>query len=120
VFGDLLVGKKIGPSYVFGNIGVGILTDSLHARAQQDLLTFGAAALLPVSAKLNFAGEVHGQHNPRNNPSPGSESRGEVRLGMQLQKAGLRWDLGATAGLTHWDHKAGLVAGITREFRLWR
>ena len=29
-------------------------------------------------------------------------------------------DAAATAGTTHWDHKAGFVAGMSKEFQLWR
>ena len=35
VFGNLLVGKSAGPGFVYGNVGLGILTDTVHVLEQQ-------------------------------------------------------------------------------------
>src|SRR5215475_6354666 len=37
VFGSLLVGKSVGRGFLFGNIGIGILSDTVQPRAQQDV-----------------------------------------------------------------------------------
>jgi hypothetical protein len=120
LFGSLLVGKSAGRAFLFGNVGIGILTDTVHVRAQQDVLTYGLAGVLPISSRLSLLSEWNGWKNPRDNPSPGAESRGQVRLGVQIRTGGVRWDVAGTAGLTHSDARGGLVFGLTKEFRLWK
>lgn len=119
-FGSLLVGKTVGPSFVFGNIGLGILDDAVRAAAQQDVLTYGLAAVLPITGRFSLAAEWNGRENPQENPTPGGEDRGEMRWGAQIRAFGVRWDIGGTAGLTRLDPRAGVVFGFTKEFRLWK
>src|SRR5262245_13597573 len=120
VFGSLLVGKSAGRGFVFGNAGLGILTDTVHVRAQQDVFTYGLAGVLPVSTRISLLSEWNGWKNPRGSPSPGTESRSQVRLGMQIRSGGVRWDIAGTASLTDLDHRGGVVFGLTKEFRLWK
>jgi hypothetical protein len=120
VFGNILTGKSIGRAFVFGNAGIGILDDTLTARAQQDVFTYGVAGVLPVNTRISLLSEWNGWKNPRESPSPGTESHSQVRLGMQIRTAGIRWDVAGTAGLTEWDPRGGVVFGLTKEFRLWK
>ena len=120
VFGSFLVGKSAGRAFVFGNLGVGILTDTIHLRAQQDVFTYGLAGVLPINTRISLLSEWNGLKNPRANPSPGAESRGQVRLGMQIRTGSVRWDVAGTAGLTSMDPRGGMVFGLTKEFRLWK
>ena len=117
--GNLLVGKQAGPAYLFGNVGLGIFDDPTRTQAQQDFLTYGIAASIPTGSRVKLMGEWNGRHTSESYPTPGGESRGQVRLGLQLTAGGFRWDAAATAGTTDLDHKAGFVAGISKEFRLW-
>jgi hypothetical protein len=119
-FGSVLVGKTAGRAYVFGNIGLGILDDPVRAAAQQDVLTFGIATSIPATSRVNVVAEWNGWHNGQENPSPGGESRGQARVGVQVKTGSIRWDVAGTAGTTHWDHKAGFVVGMSKEFRLFR
>jgi hypothetical protein len=119
-FGNVLVGKKAGPAYVFGNIGVGLLDDPTRPAAQQDLLMLGIATSIPAGSRVNVMAEWNGRHSSVSSPSPGGESLGQARLGVQIKTGSLRWDAGATAGTTHWDHKAGFVVGMSKEFHLKR
>jgi hypothetical protein len=120
LFGNILAGKSVGHDFFFGNAGLGILTDPVHVRAQQDVVTYGLAGVLPISTRFSLLTEVNGWKNPRHNPSPGTESRSQARLGMQIRTGGVRWDLAATEGLTHLDPRGGLVFGLTKEFQLWK
>ena len=120
VFGNILVGKSAGRGFLFGNVGIGILTDTVHVRAQQDVLTYGVAGVMPLNTRFSVLSEVNGWKNPRTGPSPGTESRAQVRLGMQIRTIGVRWDVAATAGVTRLDPRGGLVFGLTKEFRLWK
>jgi hypothetical protein len=117
-FGDLLFGKSVRSAFLFGSIGLGILDDPTKAAAQQDVLTFGIAGSVPVSKQINVLAEWNGRHNAETNPSPGGESRGQIRVGLQIKALGVRWDAAGTAGTTDWDHKAGFVAGLSKEFQL--
>lgn len=119
-FASLLVGKSVGRAYVFGNFGVGILDDAVRAAAQQDVMVYGLAGLVPLSDRFRLAFEINGLENPQSNPTPGGEDRTQTRFGFQLDALGMRWDLAATAGLTDFDHRAGVVFGFTKEFTLWR
>jgi hypothetical protein len=119
-FGNILVGKSVKGAFVFGNIGLGILTDTLRLRSQQDVLTYGLAALLPISPRLSLLSEWSGQENGQDLPSPGGEDRGQIRIGFQLQAGGIRWDAAAVGGLTRFDPRAGVVFGLTKEFVLWK
>ena len=118
-FGNVLLGKKAGTAYVFGNVGLGILDDPTRPAAQQDLLTFGIATSIPAGSRVNVMAEWNGRHSSTSNPTPGGESLGQARLGMQLKTGSLKWDAAATAGTAHWDHKAGFVVGLSKEFQLW-
>jgi hypothetical protein len=120
VFGDILVGKTFGRLFLFGNVGMGILDDVTQLRAQQDVLTYGLAGELRLTNRVTGVWDWHGWSNPRPNPPIGGEDRGQARVGVQLSGAGGRWDVAATAGTTHWDHKAGVVAGFTKEFHVFR
>ena len=113
-------GKSIGRAFVFGNAGLGILTDTVRVRAQQDVFTYGLAAMLPVNSRFSLLSEWNGRKNPEDHPTPGGESRAQVRLGLQIRAAGVRWDVAGTAGLTRLDPRGGVVFGLTKEFQLWK
>src|SRR5436190_2041903 len=118
-FGDILVGKKAGSGFIFGTVGLGILDDANRPQSQHDVFTYGIAAVEPIGIRVNVLGEWNGYYNAQKNPSRGGESRGQARLGLQIKAGGSTLDAAATAGTTHWDHKAGFVVGMTRGFQLW-
>lgn len=119
-FGNILFGKNAGRTFFFGNVGLGILDDAVRAGAQQDVLTYGVAAMLPISPRISLLSEWNGWKNPQEHPTPGGESRSQFRLGAQLRAGGVRWDIGGMAGLTRLDARKGVVFGLTKEFRLWK
>jgi hypothetical protein len=119
-FASILAGKSVGRAFVFGNAGLGILTDTLKLRSQQDVLTYGVAAVLPIGPRVSLLSEWTGQENGQDLPSPGGEDRGQIRVGFQVRAAGIRWDAAAIAGLRRVDPRAGLVFGLTKEFALWK
>ena len=120
VFGTLLFGKSAGRAFVFANAGLGILDDPVHAAAQQDVFTYGMAVMLPLGRSTRLVYEWNGLQNPRDRPGLGAENRRQMRLGAQLVLGGLRWDMAGVAGLTRLDPRAGVVLGVTKEFRLWK
>jgi hypothetical protein len=119
-FGNVLLGKTIGPAFVFGNLGLGILDDAVRAGAQQDVLSYGIAASVPLNARVTVLSELNGWDNPQDNPTPGGEDRAQIRAGAQIRALGVRWDVGGVAGLTRLDPRFGVVLGFTKEFQLWK
>ncbi len=113
-FASLLLAKHVGRAQFLGNLGLAILGSAVAPNSQTDLLTYGAAMLIPVHRKIHLVGEVHGRQGPER---LGNESQSQVRLGAQVQAGGLRWDVAGIAGLKRFDPKAGLVVGITYEFQ---
>lgn len=119
-FGTVLLGKSVGRAFLFGNIGLGILDDAVRAAAQQDVLVYGIAAIVPIIPRFRLAWEWTGVENPQSKPTPGGEDRRQIRLGGQIEAGGVRWDVGAVAGLTRLDPRVGFVFGVTKEFSLWK
>jgi hypothetical protein len=118
VFASILAGKSVRGAFIFGNVGLGILTDTVHARAQQDVLTYGLAGIVPLSERIALASEWNGVRNPRTNPSPGTESHSQFRFGTRIRAGGFVWDVAGTAGLDDLDAPGGFVFGLTKEFSL--
>jgi len=102
-------GQKCWPGVLVRQCGPWILTDTVQVRAQQDVLTTAWRAMLPVSPRFSLLSEWNGRENPRSHPTPGGEDHAQVPSGIQLRAAGVRWDAGVTAGLTHLESPAGVV-----------
>lgn len=116
-FGSVLVGKKFGKDgrfNTFGNLGIAILTAPTTLFSQNDVLTYGLAGILRINKQFSLAGEVNGRANTRPGNGPlGTESQGEVRLGMQIRASGLRFDFAGIKGLTSFTHNSGVTIGVT-------
>jgi hypothetical protein len=116
IFADVLVAKTIGPTRVFGNLGLGILQAPTEKFAQNDVVRYGVGFRFPFGERVRLVGEVNGRYSTRT-PLPGTENRSEARLGFQLDAGGLRWDAAGTLGLTRWSPQSGLVFGITYDIK---
>jgi hypothetical protein len=116
IFGDVIAGKSIGRARVFGNLGLGILQAPTETFAQNDVLRYGLGFRIPFNEKVRLVGEVNGRYSTRA-PLPGTESRSEARLGVQVDAGGLRWDAAGTLGLTRWSPQSGLVFGVTYDIK---
>ena len=116
-YGQLLVGKKFGQNgrvNTFGNLGIGILTSPTGLFSQNDVFTYGAAAIIRLNRQFNLAGEVNGRVNTRPGAAPlGTESQGEARLGLQIRASGLRFDFAGIKGLTSFSPHSGITVGVT-------
>ena len=115
-FASLLVGKTFGKAFVFGNAGIGIMDKPTAAGAQDDVWTYGLATIIPISSRVNWASDINGLQNPRQNPAPGSETRRQFRSGLQIQAGSARLDFGVMAGLTDLDPNYGITFGVTTRF----
>lgn len=115
-FASILMSKRVGKARILGNLGMAILGNPVVLGRQADVLIYGGGLIFPVSSRVNFVGEVNG----RKGPSPqrlGNEDQSQVRIGVQLQAAGLRWDIGGVAGIQKYDPDTGIVVGITYVFK---
>jgi hypothetical protein len=113
-YGSLLASKHFGKLQLIGNVGIGILDSPVQPNSQSDLVTYGAAAIVPLKPKINLVGEVSGRGGDQ---EPGSESEAQARLGVQFWAAGLRWDIAGIAGLQEFDARSGVTIGLTYEFQ---
>lgn len=116
-FGSFLLGKHVGKSYLFSNLGIAIIDNPAELASQSDKFTYGLAFLHPINDRFQLLGEVQGM---RGNPHPGTEDTSQVRLGAQVRAAGLVWDVAGVAGLTRADADSGVIFGITRDFQVYK
>ena len=116
-YASLLLGKRLGKGEVFGNIGLAIMGSAVVPNTQSDLITYGFGIILPVHSKIRLFGDVNGRDGPER---IGSENRSQARVGVQFLAAGLRWDVGAIAGLGKYDADSGVTLGLTYEFQAFR
>ena len=115
-YSSILASKRVGRARLLGEVGLAILGNPVVLGRQADVLTYGAAVLVPVLSKVTLVGEING----RKGPSPerlGNEDQSVARLGIQVHLSGLRWDIGGIAGLKHFDPASGIYIGITHEFK---
>jgi len=116
-YGQILFGKKFGHDArvnTFGNLGIGILTAPTALFSQNDVLTYGLAAIVRLNNQFFLAGEVNGRANTRPGSGPlGTESQSEARLGMQIRASGLRFDFAGIKGLTKYSPRSGVTVGVT-------
>jgi hypothetical protein len=120
-YGTFILGKHFGKLNTFANLGLGILTNPIEAGIQNDVLVYGLAGIYPVTKSVNVAGEVFGRWSTRRSVAPlGTESLSQVRLGLQINGAGFRWDLAGITGLTETSPRSGLTFGVTKEFPVFR
>jgi hypothetical protein len=114
-YGGMLVSKRIGQARLLGNLGLAILGNPVGS-GQADLLTYGAGFILPVHPKINLVGEINGREATAQEKT-GNESQSQVRFGIQIRAAGLRWDMAGVAGLHTYDPDTGVVIGIAYDFK---
>jgi hypothetical protein len=114
-YADLLFGKNIGRARVLGSLGFAILGSPITAGQQTDPLTYGVAIITPVHRRLNLVAEISGREGPKGRV--GNENKSQFRTGVQLWTGAIRWDIGAVAGLKHYDPKSGIIVGATYEFQ---
>jgi hypothetical protein len=113
-YGSLLMTKNIGRTRLLGNVGLAILDSAVQPNSQADLVTYGAAIMVPVHPNLTIVAEINGRGGPER---LGNESSAQARAGIQLRAGRLRWDLAAVAGLEEVEPDSGVAFGVTYEFQ---
>jgi hypothetical protein len=113
----ILTAKSFGKFRAIGNLGLAILDNPTSLSAQKDLFTFGAAGIYEAKRHLSLLAEITGRAGPG---GAGTDEQCQMRAGARLDFGILRLDLAGMTGLAKQDPKAGLIFGITHEFKPFR
>jgi hypothetical protein len=116
-FASFLIGKTVQSIRVVGNAGIGILADPVEGNRQNDVLTYGLSLARAIAQGVEVVGEINGYQNLRDEPPPGTDNRGAMRLGARITRGTVRLDGGLIVGLTSRDPSIGFTAGLTWVFR---
>jgi hypothetical protein len=109
-----MASKHVRGAQILGNVGLAILGSAVQPNSQADLMIYGFAIMIPMHSKVSFVSEIQGRAGAER---LGNENQSQVRAGVQMRMAGLRWDLAGVAGIEKQDPDSGLVLGITYEFQ---
>jgi hypothetical protein len=111
---SLLVAKNIQSVRVVGNFGFGILGDPTQGDRQNDVVTYGLSFARAVTQQAELVGELNGRVSTRAGEAfPGTESRGNLRLGARYTRGSVRFDAGLLVGMTSIDPTFGFTTGFT-------
>lgn len=119
-FAAVLAEKRWSAFDLFGHVGVGILPAPIEPFVQNDVLLYGVAGVYALNARANLVAEVSGWESTRRRAPLGTESRGQVRVGLQLRTGRLWWDLAGVRGMHAVDPRSGLVFGVSTTVPLWK
>ncbi len=121
LFAGLILQKHVGRLNLYGTLGMAILESPTANFTQNDVLTYGGAAIFKVNERLSLAGEIAGRYSSRAIGAGlvGTESRSEARFGVQIFAGGFQWDVAGIAGLTRRDANTGFTFGISKDLRLF-
>lgn len=98
-----------------GNVGLAILGDPLSPGAQDDLVTYGIAALVAVNPDVRVVCDWHGRAGPG---GVGTEEQSTIRTGLQVRSGSFVWDGAFILGLRATDPETGIAVGLTYDFDL--
>jgi hypothetical protein len=119
-FATALAGKHFGRFYLYGNLGIGILTAPVDLFTQNDVLLYGLAATYQFNDRVTLVGEVNGRSSTRKRPPLGTESDGAARIGARIRAAGLIWDVSGIKGLSRNSANTGISFGVSYEASLFQ
>ena len=116
-FASVLGAKTVRSLRIVGNVGMGILGDPTRGDRQNDVLMYGFSLARALTQAAELVGEINGRLDTRaGEPPPGTESRGQVRVGARYTIGGWRGDVAVLVGVTGNDPDIGLAAGFTYVF----
>jgi hypothetical protein len=112
---SILFEKRFNKFKVTGNAGFAILGDPVTPGAQDDLFTYGLAGAYSVSETFTMVADFYGRAGQG---GVGTDEHSLVRLGTQINAAGLYWDVAFLAGLLESDPSTGIIFGLTKDFNV--
>ena len=114
-YASILLEKKFNRFKVIGNAGFAILGDPVTPGAQDDLFTYGLAGAYSVSETFALVADFYGRAGQG---GVGTDEHSLIRLGTQINAAGLYWDVAFLAGLLESDPSTGIIFGLTKDFNV--
>jgi hypothetical protein len=118
---SLLGAKTVQSIRVAGNFGVGILADPTNGHRQNDVIAYGISFARALTQAAEIVGELNGRVSTRSgDPFPGTENRGQLRLGGRYTRGPVRLDGGVFVGLTSVDATFGFTTGFTYVFNAFK
>lgn len=112
-----LVGKTVQSVRVVGNLGLAVLGDPTRPNNQNEDVDYGVSVARAIQQGLEVVGEVNGRVSTNGAPPPGTESRGEMRVGGRLTRGTARFDAAIILGMTSRDPSFGFTVGATWVFK---
>lgn len=112
-----LVGKTVHSVRVVGNVGLAILGDPTDPNNQNDAVDYGISVARAIQQGVEVVGELNGRASISGTPPPGTESRGEMRLGGRVTRGTVRLDGALIIGMTPRDPSFGVTVGATWVFK---
>ena len=109
--GSFPISKNFGPIHTRLELGIGILGDPRRNSAQDDVFLFGLGFLFRLRSNLHLLTEINGHEGPQR-----LDDLCVVRLGAQMELAGLRWDLSGVLGLVDESEDWGVEGGVSLDF----
>jgi hypothetical protein len=117
LFASVLMGGRYGQRFaLYTDLGLGILSERTETFTQNDVFTYGALADWRTSESTRLVAEVNGQVATHRG-GPGTESRSELRAGVEVGHGGLHWSALALRGLSDWDSRGvGVSLNVSAAF----
>jgi hypothetical protein len=106
---QLLLSKQLGAWCVHLNGGLAIQDQVETAAAQSDFFDYAIALERRLGSRVTLLGEVAGLAG---SGSPGTDARGEARLGLRVAAGKLVWDAAIRRGYMEADGTWGATAGL--------
>jgi Putative MetA-pathway of phenol degradation len=98
------------------NLGTAIVGDPSQIGVQHDPTLYAVQVARHLNASTDLVAEVSGAWLPGHAGRPGSEDRGDVRVGLRRGAGRWRVDASLVAGLTSIDASLGVSAMVSRRF----
>ena len=114
-FASLLLEKNLGKLTLLSNLGIVILGDPIDGGAQDDLFSYGLAALYPMHPRVRIIADAYGRLG---SGGIGTEEQSRFRLGTQIVAGSLNWDLALFLGFRDTDPSTGILLGVSKELKL--
>lgn len=106
-----LFSKHFGDTSCHLNLGIGILSDPNQNSSQDDVFSYGLGFIIPATDTINLAVEVNGQAGSNEN-----NDFSHALLGLQIERETIRWDIGASVGLSDESQDWSIKCGLTKSF----
>lgn len=106
-------GKDVGRARVAANVGLGVLSAPTEGHRQNDVLEYGLSIVRPLASRIALVAEAAGREALNDRDLPGTEDRGQTRLGLRWDAGRVRLDGAAIRGLNGPDEEWGLTVGVT-------